>query len=116
MSAGLATTRVAVYRGTTTNGLGDEVDNVTDPVEGLERVAVSVTERTKRVEDPASGNWRSIPYLKARVIKPTLDIRKGDVVRDLRDDKIMTVDSITRTARSIAGAATLTLDLTDRAA
>jgi hypothetical protein len=75
----------------------------------------SVIERTKRVQDPASGVWRSIPYLKARMVNPSLDIRRGDRVRDLRTGKLMTVDSITRTSRSLAGAASLTLDLTDRA-
>lgn len=75
----------------------------------------SVIERTKRVQDPASGIWRSIPYLKARMVNPSLDIRKGDRVRDLRTGKLMTVDSITRTSRSLAAAASLTLDLTDRA-
>lgn len=116
MSAGLATTRLAVYRETTTNAMRDEVDDNTAPVIGLERVAASVIERTKRVQDPASGIWRTIPYLRARPINPAVDIRQGDRVKDLRTGKFMTVDSITRTSRSLAGAATLTLDLTDRAA
>lgn len=116
MSAGLATTRLAVYRGTTEDALGDTVDDNVTPVEGLERVAASLIERTKRVQDPASGIWRVIPYLKARISNPSHDIVEGDRVRDLRTNKLMTVDSITRTPRSLAGAATLTLDLTDRAA
>lgn len=116
MSAVLATTRLAVYRGTTTSPLGDEVDDNTTPVAGLERIGASLIERTKRVQDPASGIWRSVPYLKARLVNPSLDVRKGDRVRDLSTGKLMTVDSLTGTPRSLAGAATLTLDLADRAA
>lgn len=115
MSAGLATTKLAVYRAVTTSPLGDETDDNTTAVVGLEAVKVSLIERTKRVQDPASGLWRSIPYLKARLVNPALDVRKGDRVRDLRTGKLMTVDSLTGTPRSLAGAATLTLDLTDRA-
>lgn len=116
MSAVLATTRLAVYRAVTTSPLGDEVDDNTTPVVGLERVGASCIERSKRVQDPATGIWRSIPYLKARLVNPKLDVREGDRVRDLSTGELMTVDSVTRTARSLAGAASLTLDLTNRAA
>lgn len=115
MSAVLATTRLAVYRAVTTSPLGDEVDDNTTPVIGLERVGASVIERSKRVQDPASGIWRTVPYLRARLVNPSLDVREGDRVRDLSTGKLLTVDSLTRTSRSLAGAASLTLDLTDRA-
>jgi hypothetical protein len=116
MSAGLATTRLAVYRAVTTSPLGDEVDDNSTPVIGLESLGASVIERSKRVQDPASGVWRSVPYLKARLVNPSLDVRKGDRVRDLSTGVVMTVDSLTRVPRSLAGGASLTLDLTDRAA
>lgn len=116
MSSVLATTKVAVYRATTQNALGDEVDNNDTPVSlSMAALPASIIERSKRVQDPASGIWRSIPVFKCRLVDPSLDIRKGDRVRDLRTGKLMTVDSITRTPRSLAGAASLTLDLTDRA-
>lgn len=116
MSAGLATTRLAVYRGVTTNALGDEVDDNDTPVVGLERIPASLIETTKRVQDPASGIWRTVPKLTASPTNPAVDVRKGDRVRDLSTGIVMTVDSLTRVARSLAGAASLTLDLTDRAA
>lgn len=116
MSSVLATTRLAVYRGTSENALGDIDDDNETPVPGLESIGASLIERSKRVQDPATGIWRSIPYLKARLVNPQLDVREGDRVRDLSTGDLMTVDSITRTARSLAGAASLTLDLTDRAA
>lgn len=116
MSAVLATTRLAVYRGTHEDALGDIVDDNETPVVGLERIGASCIQTSKRVQDPASGIWRTIPYVKARLVNPALDVRKGDRVRDLSDGAIMTVDSLTRTSRSLAGAASLTLDLTDRAA
>lgn len=114
MSAVLATTKLAVYRGVTEDALGDEVDDNENPELGLESIAASVIEKTKQVQDPASGTWRTIPYLKARLVNPKLDVRRGDRVRDLSTGTLMTVDSITRTSRSLAGAASLTLDLTDR--
>lgn len=116
MSAGLATTTLAVYRALTTSPLGDEVDDNSAPVVGLENIAASVIERSKRVQDPASGLWRTVPYLKARLVDPSLDVHVGDRVRDLGTGKLMTVDSLTRTSRSLAGSSALTLDLTDRAA
>lgn len=75
----------------------------------------SVIQRSKRVQDPATGTWRSIPYYRARLTDPSLDIRRGDRVRDLRTGKLMTVDSVDRVARSLTGSARLSLDLTDRA-
>ena len=116
MSAVLATTKLAVYRGTTESPLGDEVDDNSTPVVGLEALGASLIERTKRVQDPASGTWREVPYLKARLVNPAADVRRGDRVRDLGTGRLMTVDSITRVPRSMAGAASLSLDLTDRAA
>lgn len=113
MSTTLATTRIAVYRETTVNAMRDEVDDDSTPVEGLESVPVSLIPRTKRVQDPASGVWRTLDYYKCRVINPRHDIREGDRVVD-SDGNLMTVDSLTRTPRSLAGSATLTLDLTDR--
>lgn len=115
MSSVLATTKLAAYREVGQSPLGDEVDDNTTPVEGLESFGASLIEKTKRVEDPSTGTWRSIPYLKARLVNPTLDVRMGDRVRDLSTGKLMTVDSIRKVSRSLAGAASLTLDLTDRA-
>jgi hypothetical protein len=108
---GLATTRIAVLRGTTTNDLGDEVDS-TEPVDGLGDVPASLIEKSKGVQDEASGTWRSVRYLKCRV-SPRLDIREGDRIRDNRTGNIYFIDELTRTPRGIAGAGTLSLDLTD---
>lgn len=117
MSAVLATTRVAVYRGTTKNALGDEVDNSDVPISpAMASLPASIIETTKNVQDPATGTWRKLPKLTCRMVNPSLDIREGDRVRDLRTGKVMTVDSVTRTSRSLAASAGLTLDLTDRAA
>lgn len=116
MSSVLATTRLAVYRAVTVDALGDEVDDNTTPVVGLERVGASCIQKSKRVQDPASGMWRTIPYVRARLVNPSLDVREGDRVRDLSTGSLMTVDSLVRTSRSLAGSASLTLDLTDRAA
>lgn len=114
MSAGLATTKLAFFRGTTTNDLGDEVDNNSTPVVGLEARAATVIDTSKRVQDPASGLWRTVRYKRARMTNPNLDVHEGDRVIDLTTDALLTVDDITRTPRTLAGGATLTLDLTDR--
>lgn len=108
---GLATGRVSVLRGTEENDLGDEVDSA-DPVEGMAGIPASVIEKSKSVMDEASGMWRSVRYLKCR-LSPRYDIQPGDRIRDDATGNVYFIDEMTCTPRSISGAATLSLDLTD---
>lgn len=107
----LATTTAAIYRGTKPNGLGDDVDDNTTPVVGLESFPASIIERSRRVQDPASGIWRSVRYSAGRPLDPSLDIRDGDRLKDLTTGDIYAIDEITRTPRTLGGGATLLLDL-----
>lgn len=110
-SSVIASTRAAIYRGTTPNGLGDDVDNNTTPVVGLESFPVSIIEKSRRVQDPASGLWRTVRYSAGRPLDPSLVILDGDRLKDLTTGDIYAIDEITRTPRTIAGGAGLLLDL-----
>lgn len=109
----LATTRASIFRGITVNSLGDPADdNVTviaDP--RLASFPISIIERSARVQDPASGIWRTIIYKVGRPTNPSLDIRNGDRLKDLRTGTIYTIDDITVTPRTISGGRTLVLAL-----
>src|SRR5688572_2818811 len=104
-----ATTTVAVYRGVAINGLGDEVDNNTDVEAGLEAVPTTLIERDVEVLDPSTGEPRIIRKVRARPSNPAVDIRQGDRLKDLTTGELYTVDLANRTARTLAGAAGLTL-------
>jgi hypothetical protein len=67
----IATTKAAIYRGTAPNGLGDTVDDNTVPVVGLEVFPVSIVEKSKRVQDPASGIWRTVRYSAGQPLDPS---------------------------------------------
>lgn len=110
MTQALATTKVAIYRGMTTNAIGDEVENNTAPVVTLEAVPASLIEKSRNVQDPASGTWRTIRYKVLRPINPHIDVRDGDRFRDLSTGVLHSVDVITRTPRTIAGAAVLRIE------
>jgi hypothetical protein len=109
----IATTKGAIYRGETTNGLGDKVDDNTTPVVGLAGFPIGITERSRRVQDPASGIWRTVRYKVGRPLDPSLAIEDGDRLKDLTTGNIYVIDEITRTPRTIAGGAALLLDLRD---
>lgn len=105
----LATTRGAVLRGETQNDLGDEIEG-DDVVEGLDDFPLGLTERGKNVQDPASGTWRTIRYMSARVPSNVV-LEPGDRIRDNRTGIVYALDDETRTPRSISGRASVTLNL-----
>lgn len=87
----IATTTVAVLRGTSTNSYGDEVDNGTVAASGI---PASIIEQTRFTQDPSSGTPRVIRYVTGRLYNGT-DVRAGDQIRDERDSTIYIVDSVT---------------------
>lgn len=107
----IATTTAAIYRGTMANGLGDTVDDNTTPVVGLEAFSLSLIEKSRRVQDPASGIWRTVRYSAGRPLNPFLVIQDGDRLKDLFTGKLYAIDEITYTPRTLAGGAALLLDL-----
>lgn len=106
---GLATTRAALLRGTTTDALGDEVDEPT-VVRGFGSVPVSLIERSRNVQDPSTGTWRTVAYLVARV-PANLPVQDGDRLRDLRTGVIYTFDDSTAIPRGIGGLSSRTLEV-----
>ena len=105
-----ATTRASVYRGTTTNPLGDDVDDNTTPVLGLEDIRASLIERMRTVMDPASGERRTVRYCVGR-LSPDVVIAQGDRIRDNVTGHLYALDEFTLTPRTIGGQSALVLDL-----
>lgn len=108
----LATTRVAVLRGKTTNSLGDPVDDMTDGaiVAGYESLPASLIETSKDVFDPATGTRRTVRVVTAR-LRPTVATVEGDRIKDLGTGIIYAIGEKVAVARSLSGMSSLTLDL-----
>lgn len=105
----VATTRAALLRGSSTDGLGDEVDTAT-PVAGFEDFAVSIIEKDATEFDQASATWRSVQKLIGRAAAD-VPVDEGDRIKDLRDGRIYAVDNVRRTPRSISGRSSVTMKL-----
>lgn len=106
----LATTRVAVLRGTVKDALDDEVDaNGGSPVAGYESLPCSLIERTRRTFDQSTGTWRSVRYLEG-MVRGNVALRPGDRIRDARDGKVYAIDEFTRTPRGLSGQSTVTFE------
>lgn len=125
----LATTRVAVLRGTSESPLGDEVDSndpVVNAVAGLASIPASLIERSKAVYDPASGQRRTVRVVTCRLpvavahpetgVRVPVALEADDRIVDLTTGRIYAFDDSTHVPRSLAGQASLTLDLRDTAA
>lgn len=112
MTTFLATTTVAILRGTTTtDSFGDEV--TTDAtLSGFDRVPASLIERTKAVYDQSSGERRTVRVVTARML-PTVPVRESDRIRDNTTGITYSIEELNRTPRTIAGQSALTLDLKD---
>ena len=107
----LATTRVAVIRGGSTDPLGDEIDaNGGSAVVGYESLPASIIERAKAVYDPASGTRRTVRVVTGR-IPAGVKLLEGDRIRDNTTRVVYAISESAAVARSIAGMSSLTLDL-----
>ena len=105
----VATTRAALLRGSSTDGLGDEVD-ATTIVPGFEDFPISIIERDGTEFDQASSTWRSVQKLIGRV-SANVPVDEGDRIKDLRDGKIYALDNFRRTARGLSGRSSVTIRL-----
>lgn len=104
----LATTRGALYRGTTTDALGDEVDDNSTAVDGHDDFPMSLLERDRAEYDPATNTMRVVRELVARV-PSNVPVDEGDRVKDLRDGALYAVDGFRRTPRGLSGRASVTM-------
>lgn len=106
----VATTRAALLRGSTTDGLGDEVDTNGAPVAGFDDFPISIIEKDGTEFDQASNAWRSVTKLTGRAAA-NLPVVEGDRIKDLRTGAIYAVDSTRTTPRSISGRSSVTMKL-----
>jgi Mg-chelatase subunit ChlD len=102
----VATTRLTVLRGTTTDAYGDEQDTDTAVATSI---PASLTEQSRRVTTRDDPTPRIVRYAVARVTAGT-DIRDQDRVRDERTGAVYIVDAVSSMANP-AAAADLRLDL-----
>jgi hypothetical protein len=106
MPVAVATTTLAILRGTTTDAYGDEQDTDTAVATGI---PASLTEQTRRVTTRDDPTPRIVRYAVARVRAGT-DVTDQDRVKDERTGAIYAVDAVSSMANP-ALAADLRLDL-----
>ena len=106
----LANTRASIFRGTTPNAHGDEVDANVTPVAGMAGFAASIIERSRVVFNHETGERRTVRYAIGRV-PPALDVRDGDRIRDDRRGVFYVIEEFTYTPYTLAGTSELRLDL-----
>lgn len=106
MPVAIATTTVAVLRGTTTDSYDDEAD-VATPV--YTRIPASLTEQSRRVTTRDDPTPRIVRYAVARVAAGT-DVTDQDRIRDERTGAVYIIDAVSSMANP-ALTADLRLDL-----
>jgi hypothetical protein len=116
-----------VLRGSSTNGLGDEVESNADAsiVAGLSDIPASIIERSKGVYDPASNTRRTVRVITGRLAvsvghpttgAPTpVALLEGDRIKDKVTGRIYALSEKTAVPRALSGQSSLTLDLKDTA-
>lgn len=102
----LATTRLTVYRGTTTDAYGDDQDTNTPVATGI---PASLVEQSRRVTTRDDPTPRVVRYAVARVTAGT-DITDQDRLVDERTGAVYIVDAVS-SMTSPAVASDLRLDL-----
>jgi hypothetical protein len=102
----VATTTLTVYRGTSTDAYGDEVDNDTIAASGI---PASIVEQTRRVTTRDDPTPRIVQSATGRVTAGT-DITDQDRVKDERTGAVYIVDAVSSMTNA-AVAADLRLDL-----
>lgn len=87
----VANTHISIYRGTTTDAEGDEVDTDTPIQTGLP--ASIIEGRTRQVESGTSGTPRVIRQATLRVVATT-DIKRNDRVKDERTGQFWRIEAV----------------------
>ena len=94
----IATTRLTVLRGTTTDAYGDEQDTDTPHATGI---PASLTEQSRRVTTRDDPTPRIVRYAVARVTAGT-DVQDQDRLRDERTGAIYIVEATSSMANPAA--------------
>lgn len=109
----LATTRVSVLRGTTTDEFGDEADTATVHTSGI---PASLIESNRQAMEPVTGTPRIIRTHICRV-PSTTDVSETDRIKDESTSEIYIVVAVTKNANpALAQPLRLDLKRTGRAA
>lgn len=90
MPVAIATTTLAILRGTTTDAWGDEQDTDTPVHTGI---PASLTEQTRRVTTRDDPTPRIVRYAVARVAAGT-DVTDQDRIRDERTGATYSIDAV----------------------
>lgn len=88
----MATTRVSVLRGTTTDAFGDVQDAATVHTSGIQ---ASLTEASRQTYEPVTGTPRIVRTHVARV-PSTTDVTENDRIKDETTSEIYIVVSVTK--------------------
>jgi hypothetical protein len=94
----IATTRISILRGVTTDAYGDEQDTDTPVHTGI---PASLTEQSRRVTTRDDPTPRIVRYAVARVPART-DVLDQDRVRDERTGSVYIVDAVSSMANPAA--------------
>lgn len=105
----IANTWGTVYRGDDSNEYADVTD-LDDPVPGLERVPMAITEQSRTVYDRETDEARTIRYATGRV-KAAAGIRSEDRIFDERQGRWWVVRSVSGGGFTFIGGQDLSLDL-----
>jgi hypothetical protein len=107
----IATTRVTILRGTSTDLFGDTVDTDTEAgTEAQTDIPASLIEQTRTSRGPASGTPRVVRSAIARLPAGT-DVTADDRIRDERTGRTYSVDQVNQPS-AIGIAAELRVDCT----
>lgn len=106
MTAFIPTTTVDILRGESTDGYGDPVDNDTVATSA---VPISIIEQNRRIFLPVENRTTVVRMFAGRV-RPGVDVREGDRLRDTSSASIYLVEAVSRPASPV-GLADARLDL-----
>lgn len=102
-------TWAAVFRDTDDDVLGDPLTDE-EPVPGMARVVMAITEKSRTVYNEESDELRTIRYGVGRA-KAGTDIRKDDRIQDLRTSKWWAVTEVGSGSATFTGHRDLSFDL-----
>lgn len=94
---GVATTTIAILRGTSTDDYGDEVDTSTEVATGI---PASIQEQRQTVTTPDDPQPRVVRVYTGRV-KAGTDVQTGDRIKDETTDDIYVIDQFSQVANPI---------------
>lgn len=121
----LATTRVAVLRGESTDPYGDETADNSAPavVTALRDMPAELIEVKRNVFDPATGQRRTVRWLRCRLpyavahpdtgARVVVELEDDDRIKDNVTGIVYVIDEKVPRRRRLSGQSSLTLDLRD---